>query len=69
MRDFGGPAKAGIAAARAGVDLLLFTDLGPPLQAQRALVCRPALQAACRAGAFEASAQRVLELRGRAGPR
>ena len=62
VRAFGGPAKSGVAAARAGSDLLLFTDLAPAEEAWRALVAK------LRAGAldrdeFEASAQRVLELR------
>lgn len=64
VRDFGGPAKAGTAAAGAGVDLLLFTALGPAEAAGRALV------AGLRAGRldrgeFEAAAQRVLDLRAR----
>lgn len=64
VRDFGGPRRAGLAAARAGTDLLLFTDPGEARQAWSALVAR------LRAGAldreqFEASAQRVLELRQR----
>lgn len=63
VRSFGGPAKASVAAARAGTDLLLFTDLAPAEVAGRALVAK------LRAGAldrdeFEASAQRVLDLRG-----
>lgn len=62
VRAFGGPAKAGVAAARAGSDLLLFTE---PAAAERA---RRALAAKLRAGAldreeFEAAAQRVLDLR------
>ena len=62
VRSFGGPAKASIAAARAGTDLLLFTDLGAAETAHRALV------AGLHAGTldrseFEASAQRVLDLR------
>jgi beta-N-acetylhexosaminidase len=62
VRAFGGPARSGTAAARAGVDLLLFTDLEPAQRAWRALVAK------LRAGAlereeFEASAQRVLGLR------
>jgi beta-N-acetylhexosaminidase len=62
VRSFGGPGKAGLAAARAGTDLLLFTEAGPAERARRALV------AALRAGrldraAFEESAQRVLDLR------
>ncbi|HVQ60062.1 MAG TPA: glycoside hydrolase family 3 N-terminal domain-containing protein [Solirubrobacterales bacterium] len=64
VRDFGGPAKAGTAAARAGVDLLLFADLASALQAQRALVSALRSKRLLRP-AFEESAQRVLELRGR----
>jgi beta-N-acetylhexosaminidase len=62
VRAFGGPAKSGLAAARAGSDLLLFTDLPAAEQAWRALAAK------LRDGAldreeFEASAQRVLDLR------
>ncbi len=62
VQAYGGPAKAGVAAARAGTDLLLFTDLTGAEAAGRALV------AELRAGAlrrreFEDSAQRVLDLR------
>jgi len=64
VRDFGGPAKAGTAAAAAGVDLLLFADLGSALRAQRALVSALRSKRFPRQ-AFEESAQRVLELRGR----
>jgi len=65
---FGGPAKSGVAAARAGSDLLLFTDLPSAEAAWRALVAR------LRAGAldreeFEDSAQRVLDLRRRLASR
>jgi beta-N-acetylhexosaminidase len=68
VRAFGGPAKAGVAAARAGSDLLLYTDLAPAQAAWRALVAK------LRAGAidrdeFEASAQRVLDLRRELAPR
>jgi beta-N-acetylhexosaminidase len=68
VRAFGGPAKAALAAARAGSDLLLFTDLPPAEQAWRALVAK------LRAGVlnreeFEASAQRVLDLRHGLAPR
>lgn len=68
VRAFGGPAKSGVAAARAGSDLLLFTDLPPAEQAWRALVAK------LRAGIFdreefEASAQRVLDLRHELVPR
>jgi beta-N-acetylhexosaminidase len=63
VRAYGGPTKAGLAAARAGADLLLFTDLVSAESAGRALVAK------LRAGAvdreeFEASVQRVLDLRG-----
>jgi beta-N-acetylhexosaminidase len=64
VRAFGGPAKAGVAAARAGSDLLLFTDLAQAERAWGALVAR------LRAGdldreEFGAAAQRVLDLRRR----
>lgn len=62
VRAYGGPAKAGVAAARAGSDLLLYTHLGAAEDAGRALVKK------LRAGAldrdeFESAAQRVLNLR------
>ncbi|MBK5221001.1 MAG: beta-N-acetylhexosaminidase, partial [Thermoleophilia bacterium] len=62
VRDFGGSAKAGLAAVRAGTDLLLFNDLGQAEQAWQALVAK------LRAGKldreqFETSVQRVLDLR------
>jgi beta-N-acetylhexosaminidase len=63
VRAFGGPAKAGLAAARAGSDLLLFTALGPAERAWRALVARLRAGALDRTG-FETSVQRVLDLRG-----
>ena len=67
VRAFGRPAKAGVAAARAGSDLLLYTDLAPAQEAWRALVAK------LRAGTldrdeFEASAQRVLDLRRELAP-
>jgi beta-N-acetylhexosaminidase len=67
VRAFGGPAKAGVAAAGAGSDLLLFTDLAPAQRAWRALVAK------LRAGVldreeFEVSAQRVLDLRRELAP-
>ena len=62
VRAFGGPAKAGVAAVRAGSDLLLFTDLPSAEQAWRALVAKLHAGALDR-GEFEASAQRVLDLR------
>jgi beta-N-acetylhexosaminidase len=64
VRDFGGPAKAGVAAARAGVDLLLFTDLGSAARAHRALLRRLRSSALLRAS-FETSVGRVLSLRHR----
>jgi beta-N-acetylhexosaminidase len=68
VRAFGGPARAGVAAARAGSDLLLYTGLAPARKAWRALAAK------LRAGAldrdeFEASAQRVLDLRRELAPR
>ena len=38
VADFGGPAKAGVAAARAGTDLLLFTDYRSGARAGDALL-------------------------------
>jgi beta-N-acetylhexosaminidase len=64
VRAFGGPAKAGVAAARAGADLLLFTDLGAAEKARRALV-RALRRGKLDRAEFEAAAQRVLELRHR----
>jgi beta-N-acetylhexosaminidase len=64
VRAFGGPGRAGVAAAAAGTDLLLFTDLGSAVRAHRAL--RRRLQAgALPRPRFERSAQRVLTLRHR----
>jgi beta-N-acetylhexosaminidase len=62
VREFGGPAKAGLAAAGAGTDLLLFADYRAAARAGGALL------RALRAGsldrsAFEASVSRVLRLR------
>jgi beta-N-acetylhexosaminidase len=59
---FGGPGQAGVAAARAGVDLLLFTDLAGAEAARRALVTSLGAGRLDRAE-FGASAQRVLDLR------
>jgi beta-N-acetylhexosaminidase len=63
-RHFGGPARVGVAAARAGTDLLLFTDYHGANRAWRALTLR------LRSGdlprpPFEHSVQRVLDLRSR----
>lgn len=62
VENFGGPGRAAVAGARAGADLLLFTHLGPAQSAWRALLAK------LRSGAlgreeFEASAERVLDLR------
>jgi beta-N-acetylhexosaminidase len=62
VRAFGGPAKAGVAAARAGTDLLLYTHLAAAENARRALVDRLRTGALDRP-AFEASVERVLALR------
>jgi beta-N-acetylhexosaminidase len=62
VRSFGGPAKAGVAAARAGADLLLFADLGPGQTARRALAAKLRAGALDR-GEFESATQRVLDLR------
>lgn len=62
VRSFGGPAAAAVAAARAGTDLLLFTDLAGAEAAADALVAR-LRGGQLRRGPFEASAQRVLDLR------
>jgi beta-N-acetylhexosaminidase len=64
VRTFGGPARSALAAARAGTDLLLFTQAAPAERARRAHA------AARRAGrrdraAVEESAQRVLDQRAR----
>jgi beta-N-acetylhexosaminidase len=61
-RNFGGPAKVGVAAARAGTDLALFTDF------HAAATAGQAIKRALRSGRldrarFEQSAQRVLDLR------
>jgi beta-N-acetylhexosaminidase len=62
VEDFGGPAKAGLAAVRAGVDLLLFNDLNGAEAGWRALVTKLRARKLSRAE-FEISAQRVLDLR------
>lgn len=62
VEGFGGPAKAGVAAAGAGADLLLYTDLSGAQAARRALVAWLRSGALDRAG-FVAAAQRVLDLR------
>lgn len=66
VRRFGGPPKAALAAARAGTDLLLFTDPGEARQGWRALV-RGLRSGALERPRFEDSAERVLGLRDRLG--
>lgn len=63
VESFGGPAKAGVAAARAGADLLLYTDLGSAESARHALIAKLRARALDRTE-FEAAVQRVLDLRG-----
>lgn len=62
VRAFGGPAEAGIAAARAGTDLLLYTDHREAAATQRALLRRLRAGSLSRAE-FEGSVNRVLRLR------
>lgn len=62
VRDFGGPTRAGLEAAAAGTDLLLFTDYRAAATAGRALLRRLRRTPAARP-AFVASAGRVLRLR------
>ena len=61
-RAVGGPAKTALAAARAGTDLGLFTDLGDAARAQRALA-RGLANGSLDRAEFEASVTRVLALR------
>ncbi len=62
VEDFGSTAKAAVAGARAGVDLLLYARLGPGERAWNALVAKLRSHMLDRAE-FEAAAQRVLDLR------
>lgn len=64
VRKFGGPAKAGVAAARAGTDLLLFVGYGPADRARRALVVS-LREGGLDRGEFEDSVERTLDLRHR----
>ena len=66
-RAFGGPAKAGLAAARSGVDMLLFSDYGSAARAGRALR-RKLRSGALDRARFEKSVTRVLKLRHGLGP-
>lgn len=59
---FGGPAKAGVAAARAGADLLLYTRLSAAEDARKALVEKLRAGKLDR-GEFEEAVRRVLDLR------
>jgi beta-N-acetylhexosaminidase len=64
--SFGGPAKVGVAAAKAGADLLLFAREKAASQAGQAL--REKLKAgALKRAAFEDSVNRVLRLRAKVG--
>jgi beta-N-acetylhexosaminidase len=62
VRAFGGPARAGLAAAAAGTDLLLFTDLGSARAAWKALA-KGLRDGQLERAESEASVQRVLDLR------
>lgn len=62
--SIGGPAEAGVAAIRAGADLLLYTAAQPAAEAQHALLLRLRSGVLPRTG-FEESAERVLQLRHR----
>jgi beta-N-acetylhexosaminidase len=62
VRDFGGPTQAGLAAARAGTDLLLFADYRAGARARRALLRGLRTGSLDRAD-FETSVGRVLRLR------
>lgn len=62
VRAFGGPTEVATAAARAGTDLLLYTDPAEAAAAQRALLQALRTATSSRAS-FEESVQRVLSLR------
>lgn len=62
VKAFGGPAKVAKAAARAGTDLLLYTDPAEAAKAHRALLQALRTGTISRAS-LEESAQRVLSLR------
>jgi beta-N-acetylhexosaminidase len=67
VQDFGGPAKAGMAAVRAGADLLLYVE-PEAAHAAHAALARGLSSGALSRAAFERSANRVLRLRHRLGP-
>jgi beta-N-acetylhexosaminidase len=62
VKAFGGPAKVAKAAARAGTDLLLYTDPAEAAAAQHALLQALRTGTISRAS-FEESVQRILNLR------
>jgi beta-N-acetylhexosaminidase len=61
-RSVGGPAKTALAAARAGTDLILYSDLGDAARAERALT-RGLGNGSLDRAEFQASVDRVLALR------
>jgi beta-N-acetylhexosaminidase len=66
-RAVGGPAKTALAAAKAGTDLVLFTDLGDAARAQHALA-RALGDGSLDRSEFEASVNRVFALRSSSQP-
>jgi beta-N-acetylhexosaminidase len=66
-RAVGGPAKTALAAARAGTDLVLFTDLADAARAERALA-RGLRGGSLDRAQFETSVSRILSLRATASP-
>jgi beta-N-acetylhexosaminidase len=68
VRAFGGTTRVAVAAARAGADLLLYSEPGEAARAHRALLGRLRAGTLSRA-AFEKSAGRVLRLRHRLAQR
>ncbi len=66
-RAVGGAAKTAVAAARAGTDLTLFTDVSDAAKAQRALA-RLLADGSLDRAEFEASVDRVMSLRATASP-
>jgi beta-N-acetylhexosaminidase len=68
VRSFGNTAKAARAAARAGADLLLYTDPAEAAQAHQTLL-RALRNATIARSSFEQAAGRVLKLRHRLGAR
>jgi beta-N-acetylhexosaminidase len=62
VEHFGSPARVAIAGAAAGTDLLLYTRLGPAMQAHRALLAG-LRSGRLKRGPFAAAVERVLALR------